>query len=114
MASEWRTRNLDLANGYLVQHGVSPKDHGISTSGLGLSPAKAAEFIRILEDLEIPLPGFEIWRWYVEERGRHTYWSSWDASSASHRNYASAREALSRTSLKSSDLVIFTSGISDA
>jgi hypothetical protein len=101
---------VDLASKYLAEHGVSLKDHGISTSGLGLSPTNADKFIRILEDLQVPLLGFETWRWYVEERGRHTYWSRWGSPSPPHHHYESARDTLAWTTLKSSDLVIFYLG----
>jgi hypothetical protein len=99
--------SVEIASAFLAEHGRSLKDHGIAESGLGLSPANAAAFIRLAEDLQLPLLRFETWRWYVAERGRHTYWSSWNSPARPHQYYDLARDALAKTALTSSDIVVF-------
>jgi hypothetical protein len=103
----------NLVSNFLTQHGQTLEQHGIRDSGLGLSPQRAIEFIDLLEEVGASLVALEVWRWYVAERGRHTYWSAW-SSQRPKEDFRSAREFILRDELKASDLVTFTLGETSA
>lgn len=108
MGSDLQMTEFDLARKFLIRHGKRLERYGISTPGLGLYPKDATEFIRLLQKLQVPLISFETWRWYVEERGRHSYGSSWFSKSS--QDHALALDALARSGLGSCDLVVFKLG----
>jgi hypothetical protein len=108
MGSDLELSGFELATAYLASHGRPLGDHGIKA--LALSPRKAAEFIDVLERHEVPLRCFEVWLYYVEERGRRTQGPHWVSHTPPYVSYQSAREALGTATQSASDLVTFKFG----